>query len=70
MEAKKNEDPIVRTRLYLLDNDLSTAEALDQVDEEVKAEVMEAVEFAENSPKPDVSTMYEDVYVGDVPFTV
>ena len=69
MEAKKNEDPIVRTRLYLLENDLSTDEALDEIDEAVKAEVMDAVEFAENSPLPDVSTMYEDVYVQeDYPF--
>ena len=67
MEAKKNEDPIVRTRLYVLENDLATDEALDQIDEDVKAEVMASVEFAENSPLPDVSTMYEDVFVGDVP---
>ncbi|PAP77717.1 pyruvate dehydrogenase (acetyl-transferring) E1 component subunit alpha [Rubrivirga marina] len=67
MEAKKNEDPIVRTRLYVLENDLATDEALDQIDEAVKADVMASVEFAENSPLPDVSTMYEDVFVGDVP---
>jgi pyruvate dehydrogenase E1 component alpha subunit len=67
MEAKKNEDPIVRTRLYVLENDLATDEQLDQIDEEVKAEVMASVEFAEQSPLPDISTMYEDVFVGDVP---
>ncbi len=67
MEAKKNEDPIVRTRLYVLENDLATDEQLDQIDEDVKAEVMASVEFAEQSPLPDISTMYEDVFVGDVP---
>lgn len=67
MEAKKNEDPIVRTRLYVLEHDLATDEQLDQIDEDVKAEVMASVEFAEQSPFPDVSTMYEDVFVGDVP---
>ena len=65
MEAKKDEDPIIRTKKYILDADLATQEALDQIDEDVKAEVMESVEFAENSPLPDVSTMYEDVYVQD-----
>ena len=65
MEAKKNEDPIVRTKQYIVENDLADVEALDAIDEKVKAEVMEAVEFAENSPFPDVSTMYEDVYVQD-----
>ncbi len=69
MEQKKNEDPIITLKAYLLEHDLSTNEALDAVDEEAKAEVMEAVEFAENSPLPPVETMYEDVYVQeDYPF--
>ena len=71
MESKKNEDPIVRTQLYIVEHELATQADLDRIDEEVKAEVMAAVEFAENSPLPDVSTMYEDVYVQeDYPFTV
>ncbi|WP_412062799.1 pyruvate dehydrogenase (acetyl-transferring) E1 component subunit alpha [Rubrivirga sp. IMCC45206] len=65
MESKKNEDPIIRTKTYLLDNDLATEEQLDAIDETVKAEVMEAVEFAENSPLPGIETMYEDVYSED-----
>ena len=70
MESKKNEDPIIRTKMYILDHDLAPQSDLDAIDEEVKAEVLAAVEFAENSPLPDVSTMYEDVYVQeDVPFT-
>ena len=32
------------------------------IDEEVKAEVMESVEFAENSPFPELEAIYEDVY--------
>ena len=52
MESKKDEDPIIRTKKYILDHDLSTQEALDQLDDEVKAEVMEAVEFAEGVPEP------------------
>ena len=65
MEAKKGEDPIVRTRLYVLEHELATEADLDAVDAEVKAEVKAAVDFAEQSPLPDVSTMYEDVYVQD-----
>lgn len=69
MESKKNEDPIVRTKQYLVENGLATNDDLDGVDEDVKAEVMRAVEFAEQSPLPDVETMYEDVYVQeDYPF--
>ncbi len=71
MEAKKNEDPIVKLKSYLLEHDLATNETLDAMDEEVKAEVNAAVEFAESSPFPEVETMYEDVYVqDDYPFIV
>lgn len=70
MEAKKDEDPIVRTRHYLLTHSLADEATLDGLDDEVKAEVAAAVEFAEASPYPPVETMYEDVYVQpDVPFT-
>ena len=69
MESKKGEDPIIRTKMYVLEHDLATEADLDQIDDEVKAEVMAAVEFAENSPLPDVETMYQDVYVQeDYPF--
>ena len=34
MEAKKNEDPIVRLKSYMIENDLATNEDLDQIDEE------------------------------------
>ena len=71
MEAKKNEDPIIRLKSYMVENGLASNEDLDAVDEEVKQEVMDSVEFAENSPFPPVETMYEDVYVQeDYPFIV
>ena len=69
LEERKNQDPIIRLKKYLLDRDLAQNDALDQVDEEVKQEVLDAIEFAENSPFPDEETIYEDVYVQkDYPF--
>ncbi|HEX7070951.1 MAG TPA: pyruvate dehydrogenase (acetyl-transferring) E1 component subunit alpha [Rhodothermales bacterium] len=69
LERRKDEDPIIRLKKYLLDNRLGTNDSLDQVDEEVKNEVMESVEFAENSPFPPTESIYEDVYTQkDYPF--
>ena len=69
LEGKKDEDPILRVKKYILDNELFTIERLDEIDEDVKAEVMASVEFAEQSPVPPIETMYEDVYVQeDYPF--
>jgi pyruvate dehydrogenase E1 component alpha subunit len=71
LEAKREEDPILRVKKYLLDHDLGSLESLDALDEEVKAEVNASVEFAERAPFPPVETMYEDVYVQeDYPFLV
>ena len=70
LEAKKNEDPIFRLKAYLLENKMADNAFFDKVDDEVKQEVMAAVEFSENSPFPDLDTIYEDIYTQeDYPFT-
>jgi len=69
MEEKKNEDPIIRLKQYLITKKLADNEALDAIDEEVKAEVTASVEFADASPLPPLEEMYTDVYVQqDYPF--
>ncbi|MEM6647987.1 MAG: pyruvate dehydrogenase (acetyl-transferring) E1 component subunit alpha [Bacteroidota bacterium] len=69
LDSKKEIDPIIRLKAYILEHDLSDNDALDVIDDEVKAEVMASVEFAENSPFPDESTIYEDIYTQkDYPF--
>ncbi len=69
LERKKNDDPIIRLKAYMIEQQIASDEALDKVDEEVKEEVMASVEFAENSPLPPLETIYEDVYVQkDYPF--
>ncbi len=65
LEEKKNEDPIIRLKQYLIEHDLSDNDALDAIDEEVKQEVLDAVEFAEESDLPPLEAIYEDVYVQD-----
>ncbi len=69
LDAKKDEDPILRLKAYLLDGALADNDALDEIDEAVKQEVLASVEFAENSPFPPLEAIYEDVYVQeDYPF--
>ena len=65
LESKKDEDPIIRLKAYIIGEKMSDAEALDAIDEDVKAEVLASVEFAEKSPAPDLSTIYEDIYEED-----
>ena len=69
LEAKKNQDPILRLKGYILNHDLADNDQLDAIDEAVKQEVLASVEFAENSPFPPLEAIYEDVYSQkDFPF--
>ena len=65
----KDQDPILKTKAAILENKYAKIEELDKMDEEIKAIVAEAVKFAEESPLPDTSEIFTDVYVQqDYPF--
>lgn len=69
LEQKKNEDPIFRIKAYILDRKIADNDLLDAIDEEVKEEVVQSVEFSEESNLPPIDSIYEDVYVQkDYPF--
>lgn len=56
-------DALKLFRDYLDSGKLLTVEELDAIDAEVKEQVDEAVQFAENSPWPKLDDIYTDVYV-------
>jgi pyruvate dehydrogenase E1 component alpha subunit len=61
-EVKKTRDPIDHIKM-LLAAAKATEDELKAIDNEVKAVVAEAVQFAQESPEPDPSELYTDVYV-------
>ena len=61
-EVKKTRDPIDHLKM-LLSAAKATEEELKVIDNEIKAIVAEAVQFAQESPEPDPSELYTDVYV-------
>jgi len=62
LETKKNQDPIIRLKAYILEHKITSNRALDAIDDDVKEEVLASVEFAENSPVPDLSEIYDNIY--------
>ncbi|GMQ81328.1 MAG: pyruvate dehydrogenase (acetyl-transferring) E1 component subunit alpha [Rhodothermia bacterium] len=62
LDSKKNEDPILRLKAYIIENKLAPIKTLDQIDEEVKEVVLQAVEYAEESPAPELEAIYENIY--------
>ena len=55
-------DPIPKFRQDIILGGFATAEELNEIERKVDQEIEEAIEFAENSPYPDVSILTEDVY--------
>lgn len=61
-ERTEKEDPIKILRDRLFDAGVLTREALEVMDEETRALVNEAAEFADKAPMPDPSQLYTHVY--------
>ncbi|MBI4311765.1 MAG: pyruvate dehydrogenase (acetyl-transferring) E1 component subunit alpha [Chloroflexi bacterium] len=55
-------DPVSSYREWLLDHHLAAESDVTAMDVSVEQEVAEAVKFAEESPNPPASALYEDVY--------
>jgi pyruvate dehydrogenase E1 component alpha subunit len=62
LEEFKLKDPIENVRASILEYKFSTEAELEAMDEKTAAIVDESVAFAENSPYPDPSELYNDVY--------
>ncbi len=57
------QDPIEHCLNVIRDNKWMTAKEIEAIEEWVKNEVAESVQFAENSPFPEAHELYEDVYM-------
>lgn len=64
-EEQKNwlaKDPIKRLENFMVENKIQTVAEIDKINEEVGKEVLDAIEFAENSPEPAIESVVEDIY--------
>ena len=69
VEEWRERDPIQAFAKRLQDEDVITQDQFEELDEKAIETVDEAVKFADESPFPDLDSLYDDVYVytGDVP---
>lgn len=63
VEEYKQKDPIQSLLKTIYDNKLATEDEIRTINERVDAAVAESVKFAEESPWPDDSEVYKDIYV-------
>ncbi|WP_019771624.1 thiamine pyrophosphate-dependent dehydrogenase E1 component subunit alpha [Streptococcus sobrinus] len=62
VDAWKQKDPLLKFRQFSLKETDLTQEDLDAVHQQVVAEIDAAYEFAQNSPEPELSVAFEDVW--------
>ncbi len=63
VEAWRKEDPIVRFRKLLIEEEVAGERELDDIKKGVAREIEKAVQFAENSPIPDPAQALENVFM-------
>jgi pyruvate dehydrogenase E1 component alpha subunit len=62
VEEYKNQDPIEQVKSTLLKKKYASEADLEAIEEKIAEIVNESVSFSENSPYPEASALYEDVY--------
>ncbi|ERN01692.1 hypothetical protein AMTRI_Chr10g4740 [Amborella trichopoda] len=61
--VRQERDPLERVRKLILGNDIATVAELKDIEKQAKKEVDEAIAKAKESPMPDPSGLFSDVYV-------
>lgn len=62
----RKKDPIIRTRLLIIERGILSENECDSIDREVNVAIEEAVAYAEASPEPDENAIFDDVYSGEI----
>lgn len=66
MEEWKKRDPIDIHKGRLLSQGIATQEEIDRIEVAVKAQIEEAISFARQSPYPDPSELFEDMFANPI----
>jgi len=62
VESYQELDPILILKKLMIDSKMLTDSAYKKLEDDTKAQVQEAVDFAESSDQPPLESMYEDIY--------
>ena len=62
LEEWKKRDSIARFRDYLIDEGIANLADTEKIQKTVETRIEEAVEFARQSPEPDLASLEEDIY--------
>jgi pyruvate dehydrogenase E1 component alpha subunit len=60
-DYKENRDPITQFRKFLTNEKIGSEAAFKKIEDEIKAQVNDAAEFAKTSPEPDATELWTDI---------
>jgi len=64
-EFWRKQDPIPKLASYIVSNDLASEAELKLIEQEIRAEIEDCVQFAEDSPEPPVDELYRFQFAED-----
>jgi pyruvate dehydrogenase E1 component alpha subunit len=67
IEEWRARDPILRFADHLIEDEIIDEEGLEKIKQSVEDELVEMVQFAEESPEPDEAALCEHVFVNPIP---
>jgi pyruvate dehydrogenase E1 component alpha subunit len=67
VEEWKQRDPIVIHKQRLLEQGIVTQQEIDDIENEVKEQIEEAITFARESPYPEPGDLFEDMFADRIP---
>lgn len=65
MNEFKSIDPIERLKAYISKHKIANKDKVQEITDEIEQEILDAVDYAENSDFPPEDQLYQDVYVED-----
>ncbi len=69
LKSYMEQDPVILTEKTIIDNDIASEKEISKIKDSIKAEIEEAFTFADESPFPLGSELYDDNYLQkDYPF--
>lgn len=65
MDEFKALDPVERLKTYISKHKIASKDKIEKITEEIEQEVLDAIDFAENSDRPSEEELYHGVYADD-----
>lgn len=68
LEEYQKTDPVERLKKYIADNKVAAKKKIEEIENRIEEEVLEAVDYADESPFPENEALFEDMFADEPHF--